>query len=428
MILLPVITLILIFGSYLIKNGKRLDIVHLLIMTYLVMGIASVVLELTGLFPNIFTLEFEPVVYLSVCFIIVFWGFTGFKNQKLSVIRIENSLLYRALEIFLLIGGFLAIIFFLPFAGISLTGDIAYNRADILIMSEILGEFGIVNSFFSLLSNLFILAQACVFLNLIPRNGKRNTKMAYLLLISSFSYVLYVLAYAGRDGVVYWIMSYLFCFLLFRDFVAKDELKRLNRCVALSSAILLIVFAIITMARFSESEVGTGLATVNYAGQQIRNFNDHYIVDAPLQYGKLCFPEVVNLMRIIGFDVGPKIDIEVFDSFFSAQGVQSAVFTTFIGLLMLDFGKLWLLVFLGLLSFITRITLNKVSRTGVFEFSSLVIFILLYQMVYWGVFYFRHYVANFYILFMILLFVFFKACNISRSSILLNKRSITNGR
>lgn len=424
MILLPVITLVLIFCVYLKKKRKRLDIVSLLILTYVVMGGASLVLEMTGLFPNIFPIAFEPMAYLSVCFCIVFWGFTGFNNQRLTAIKIENLFLYRAMEFFLLIGGVLAIIFFLPYAMIALTGDVAENRQNVVFAGTALGEWGIVNSFFSLLANLFLLAQVCAFINLIPRAGITNTKRAYLLLISSLSYVVYVLAYVGRDGIVYWIMSYLFCFLLFRDFIAREELKRLNRFVVLISIPLLLVFMLISISRFSESTGGIGWQILRYAGQQIGNFNDHYQIEAPLTHGRLVFPEFIKFMDYVGIDVGPNIDNQILHSYFLDEGVQPWVFTTYIGLLMIDIGKIGVLVYLFLMSFITRKILRKVSTTGVFEFSNLVLFVLLFQIVYWGVFYFRQCSANYYMLCMVLLFVLFKVSKISRPSSLFIKAAL----
>lgn len=407
-LLLPVITLILILCNYMRKNGKRFDIVTLLISAYLFMGGISLLIELAGLFPSNFPFAFEPMAYLSVCFFIVFWGFTGFNNQKFKAIKIENLFLLKAIESLLIIGGFLAIIFFLPFAQKALTGNIADNRDYVVFSGSSLGEWGIVNSVFSLLANLFLLAQVCAFLNLVPREGKRNVIKAYMLMASSLSYVVYILSYAGRDGVVYWIMSYLFCFLLFRNFVKKEDLKNLNWVIGLCSTVLLVLFFLISIARFSETIGGTGWQLIRYAGQQIQNFNDHYQIEAPITHGRLAFPEFIKSMDYIGINVGSDFSIKELQMYFIGEGIQPNMFTTFIGLLMIDIGKIGTLVYLVIVSFITRIILKKVSKTGIFCFSNLVLFILLYQIVYWGVFYFRQYSANYYIIFMILLFIFLK--------------------
>jgi len=385
------------------------------------MCLAALLLEFFQVFHDDSTISFEPMAYLSVCFIIIFWGFAGFRDRKLISIKIERIFLYRALEYFLLIGGFFSILFFLPFAVTALKGDISLNRNEMVASGSVLANFGIINSICSLMSNLFIVAQVCSFINLIPINGKRNVYKAYLMLISSLSFVVYVLAYAGRDGVVFWLMSYVFCFLLFRKFLIKSDLKKMKRVSAFVFAIIMIPFLMISISRFSEMDGGTVWWIINYAGQQLQNFNNHYQIEAPLLYGKHSFPIIYDFLNFAGFDIGSKFDIDVFQSYFLSEGVEPWVFTTFIGSFIYDFGKIGTLLLLCIMSLVTRKLLKKVTRTGDLEFSNLLIFILLYQSVYWGVFYFRLYVANYYILLIILLCIGFKAVKSSRFSLLYSK-------
>ncbi len=49
-----------------------------------------------------------------------------------------------------------------------------------------------------------------------PRGQGRNVPRALLLILASLSYVIYILAYVGRDGVVYWVMTALAVFVVFR--------------------------------------------------------------------------------------------------------------------------------------------------------------------------------------------------------------------
>ena len=322
MIVLPIITLIVIFIHYWLLNNRHFGVVNMLILIYILMCLAALVLDLfPKQFPMLYgeaNISFEPMAYLSVCFIIIFWGFAGFRDQKLKSIKIERIFLYRALESFLLIGGFLSILFFLPFAFTALTGDIASKREMVVYGSTVVvhgytfADFGIINSICSLMSNLFIIAQVCSFINLIPINGKRNVCKAYLMLISSLSFVVYIFAYAGRDGVVYWLMSYVFCFLLFRNFLFKSDLKRIKRVFALVFAAIMIPFLMISKSRFSEMEGGTVLWFINYAGMQLRNFNNHYQIEFPLLYGRHTFPIIYDFLKLVGFDISSKFDIDIF--------------------------------------------------------------------------------------------------------------------
>lgn len=412
----------MILVYYWVSNNRRFGVVGLLILTYIFMSLTSLGFEV---FPELYggeAIAFQPMAYLSASFVIIFWGFIGFRDQSFKSIQIERVFLYRLLENFLLIGGCLAIIFFLPFALMAFTEDISSYRIDISAFGNPLADYGIINSIFSLFANLFILAQICSFINLIPNNGKRNTNKAYLMLISSLSFVVYVLAYAGRDGVIYWLMSYLFCFLLFRNFILKNDLRKLKYIFALAIAILMIPFLIISKSRFAEMPGGTAVWIINYAGQQLRNFNNHYQIEFPLQYGQHSFPIFYDFLKLVGLDSGLGFDKDYFFSFFLSEGVAPWVFTTFIGNFMYDFGKIYTVLFLCVFSLVTRNLLRKVTKTGVLEFSNLLIFILLYQMVYWGVFYFRLYVANYYILFVILLSIGFKVARSPKFSLLFNTR------
>ena len=431
MIFIPFVALCLIFYFYWRKNDKRFGVVNLLILAYLAMSYASIILEVAGKGKSVFPSTFEPMVYLSVCFFIIFWGFIGFKDQKFTVLRIENIYLYRMMEAFLLVGGLLSILFFLPHAIAGITGDIEFNRMHTLnyLGHRPLKAWGIINSIFSLAANLFILNIVCAFISLTPVNGKRNMIKSCMLFISSFSYVIYILAYVGRDGIVFWLMSFAFCFFLFKDFLPDRDKQKLKYAFAVCFALLMIPFMAITISRLSGPAderfiydiEGVGWNIVSYGGQQIKNFNDHFKINFSPMLGRLEFPVFVNFIdAFTAFDI-PDVDQDKFNAVFIEQGSLPWVFTTFIGTLLLDFGKIGTLIFLCLISLITRSSLDKVSKTGVFEFSNMVIFVLLYQVVYWGVFYFKQNATNYYMLCIILIFIAFKISKVKKRPVLLFK-------
>ena len=67
---------------------------------------------------------------------------------------------------------------------------------------------------------------------------------------------------------------------------------------------MLIPFLLISVSRFSETVEGTSWQTLNYAGQQIKSFNEYYQIDAPLQYGRGSLPVLVRAMEGLGLEVG----------------------------------------------------------------------------------------------------------------------------
>ena len=407
--LIPIIILACIFIIYQVKNGLRFGIVSLLILTYLGMGGAALVMEMFGEFRNVFPFAVEPMAYLSLSFVVIFWGFLGYKDDKLKIIVIDNTLLFKILGVVLFVGGLGAIAFFLPNAIDALTGNIGLNRINVEKFERTLGKFGIINSIFSLIANSFILSQVYAFIHLIPREGKRNPGKALLMLVSSLSYVIYIYAYVGRDGPIYWTMSFFFCFFLFKDFLLKRDLKKLKFFFALCLPLLVVPFILISISRFSHSPGGIGWSIVSYAGQQIMNFNALYLIDAPPQYGASGFPELYKVFEAINW-VSKPADTQKsqFTTYCLNHKFYPWSFSTFVGHWLGDFGKVGTMACLLMLCIATRRLLRKVSVSGTLYFSNLVLFILFYQTVYWGVFYYRLYSANYYMLFMILLAIAFK--------------------
>ena len=84
------------------------------------------------------------------------------------------------------------------------------------------------------------------------------------------------------------------------------------------------------------------------------------------------------------------------------------MFTTVIGSFLHDFGRIGCVVAIVLIFLLVRTLLYRAKVSGIFKLSELIMFILMFQIVSWGVFYYRQYSAFFYIVAMLLLFLFFK--------------------
>ncbi len=408
MSLIPFLTIIVLFFFYQLLNKHYFGVVSLLFLTYIGMFFASFLLNMSGFFESVFPLSLASMTYFTLCLTIMFLGFMGFRDHKLTRIKIENLPLYRAMEFFLIVGGFSAIAFFLPFASFAISGDLRAKRIafDAAAQVQTLGRFGLINSFFSLVANLFILAMICSFINLIPLNGKRRVKRSLLLMFSSLSYVVYVLAYVGRDGVVFWVMSFIFCFLLFRPgFIPFEYRRKFKRLASIVAIIIMIPFLLISVDRFKESPGGIVWSFINYYGQQVNNLNDKFTVNPPITYGRTSFPVFVSFLESSGVSIPQENDLRFY---MLRHGTKPWVFGTYISSFLSNFGRIGTMIFILLLSLVTRITLRKSVLKGVINFSNLIIFTLIYQFFYWGVFYFRQYSANYYIIFMVLLFVLFK--------------------
>jgi len=191
------------------------------------MGIMSIALFYSGLFQSVFKYSLEAMLYMSICLIIIFYGFISFNEEKIKSVEIDNLNVYMVIETTLIIGGFSAILFFIPFAIKGLSGDVELNRINNgIFQQKVLASYGIVNSLLSLFANLFILAIVFSFINF--SRGPKFKIRAYLLLLSSFSYVIYILAYVGRDGIAYWLLSFIFVFFLMKNFLNSSLVKKIR--------------------------------------------------------------------------------------------------------------------------------------------------------------------------------------------------------
>lgn len=417
MYILPIITLVAFYWQYQKKNNRVFGPISYLIFVYLIMAFSTLILHFNGVFKSVFDYKFEPMLYLSLSFILIFWGFDNYKDDKIKEISIDNIYVYKVLEELIMVGGFLAILFFSQFAiGHLLSGDIEGQRLNLTELSTTgLGSFGLFNSFMSLFSNFFPLAILFAFINLI----RKKPRKAYLLFLSSTSYIIYVLAYVGRDGVVYWIMTFLFFYFLFRKFLNSKTQKSLLRALSVITILAMIPFFAISIARFSKSESSVSMNLLNYGGQQIINFNDIYQVDAQISYGRGLFPVFTEALEGIGFKI-PNPKVEDINAEYLDVNVKPWTFGTYIISLKMNFGKLGTFILLIILASISRILINKNINSGRFSFSDLILFTLLYQFVLWGVFYFRFYSANFYIISIIILYAISKF-NISGKVLILKK-------
>ena len=323
MFFLPVITLIILYVVYHRQNSRQFGSINFLITVYLLMGLFSIIMELTNLFPSVYPYSWYSMTYLSLCFILTFKGFYSYKDSNFKTLIIENKKTYVILENIIMIGGFSSLLFFLPFASNSLSGDVEVNRLTTAIFQEtVLAKFGVINTFFSLFANLFIIAILFAFINFTDQTNSQKKIKGYLLLASSISYVVYVLAYVGRDGIVYWSFTYLFLYLLLRKFISSSLRKKLIVRYLFVVGLFMVPFMIISFARFSEAFGGVSWQLLDYVfGQQIKNFNDSFYVDSPILNGQFSYPIFSDIFRFFGFNF-EKLKVQDIFPYYLAYGVD----------------------------------------------------------------------------------------------------------
>lgn len=380
---------------------------RLLWLEYLFLALSGIFIAATDVLRPVFDPNYWSTLFLLLCILMSIAGFARFRDQDLAqVFRSIRG--QKIIEDFLIVAQFIAIVFFIPFALSSLSGDANENRLQLVDKMEELGSFGLLNTFSGAASQLFSSSLVLAFIRLSSKKGQgRNVGRALALVFCSLSYVIYILAYVGRDGVVYWLMTAIMIFLVFRKHLSQADKRNILAFGSLLVILLLIPFVAITIARFFDADLGGSWSLPEYFGAQIHHFSDYSSIDRPLTFGLANFPMFINAgcsVAGINCDLWPDIKEFIFDQYL-AQGKEPWLFGTFVSDFVGDFGYMGTFVFILLFSLLCHWICTSYRPKGRLTLPRLLLILFLYLVPYWGVFYFRFSIINGYII-VNLMFIF----------------------
>ena len=374
-------------------------------MTYLLLGMSAIVINLFEISNSIFNPNYFAIIILSLCIIICVFGFNPFMDSKICKL-IGDYDGVNIIENILIISQTISITFFVPFAISSLVGNPNEGRALLQDRMDILGSFGLLNTFAGSASHLFTISIVLAFRRISSKvNINYCAYRANLLFIASLSYIFYILAYIGRDGIVYWLMSFIAIFAIFRNHIESRIKHRFLHKAAIMLIIMMIPFSYITISRFTDSDITVFSSLFEYFGGQLNNFSDYYSIEnRPLTQGYQNFPIFSDWWcKVFGEECSSWVSMhdEVFQVYLD-QGKPPWLFATFISDFISDFGLLGMIVIILIFSIISYLTCKSKRQ---YSLSRLLLILFLFMIPYWGVFYFRFSIINGYIL-INLLFIF----------------------
>lgn len=369
----------------------------LLWLIYFGLGASATVIAVTDVLRPVFQPNYPAALFLTLCILIGISGFLHFRARDVG--NVIASIRGQGLIEGALIGTQLyATLFFLPFAVSSLIGDANENRLDLSNKMELLGSYGIFNTFAGAASQLFAasLVMACVRLSQ-PKGQGRNLLRACLLIFVSLSYVVYILAYVGRDGVVYWLMTALAVFLVFRGHMPAHLRRQIVTLGTAIGVLMMLPFIAITAARFVDTDQGSAWSILDYFGSQINNFGDFSTIDRPLTLGLMNFPMFIgaacSVTGLTGCENWEDLRVIIFDQYL-AQGKEPWLFGTYVSDFVGDFGYLGTLVLLSVFALLCHVASRTQHGRRPMTIARLLLVMFLFLVPYWGVFYFRFSIAN----------------------------------
>lgn len=332
--------------------------------------------------------------------------YISFREDLIEHFEFPNMRFLNIASSILIVLSIAAIIYYIPsIQAVFSYGNLSDARDDRYSNDISFVETGLSYTFFSVISSFFIFCLLFFFVYYIIGGHK---KRCALLLIASFSETFHVLTEVGRDGIVFWFFTFIFFFLLFRNYMEEKKLKPIKIYFSIAIALISIPFVLISFSRFSES-VFAGL--VSYMGQQFKHFCYYVSMDNPPSSSGYIFP---LFWEVLGLDRPDpaKFYYETTDS-----GAFGTFMRSFIENITL-FGTIIACMVMGLFYIIT---VGKKRKT--MSFNSLLVYILFFEIYGQGVFYFRHYTrgGNLFIVLCIIGYFLFKVYRNRKDSVVLTR-------
>lgn len=331
--------------------------------------------------------------------------FCRFDETKIEAIILPRQIILDRFSVTIIILSVYAILYYVQTAArILISGNLGDARNALAFEGVTYVENTIFNTIASVSASFYIF---CIFLFFLYTAKGGYNKIRIGLFISSFSYPINVFCYVGRDGVVYWIFSFIFFYLFFYNFISEKDKKNIRSLFIKSAIVLLVPFLLISIGRFDDSDIGTGGSLISYMGQSFVNGPLYFgIENKPYNVGG-CFP---LFFEVTGTTYTPGQHLNEIGDW------KSWYFSTFIVSLYYNLKPFGLYF----VAFITFILFNKLFglRRTVVPFKHLFTYILFFQIYAEGVFYFREYTRGGNLFILICIFLTFLFPNSNKSNIL----------
>lgn len=335
----------------------------------------------------------------------------GYKDNAVSQIVLPSRSTLNVMAVVIIALSLFSIFYYSSTVSNIFSMNLGDARTDLYLGEEYV-EAGLVNTIASVSASLYVFALILFFAFLtIPSSKFVRT----LLLISSLSEPLHILAYVGRDGIVFWLFSFVFLYAIFRNYMEPASKSFLKKIFIVAGGILIIPFMLITISRFGDGGNSQGAfdSIINYWGQgYIQGTLFMGIDNKPCTHGSSfpLFYEITGISKPVSMGM---TQIGEWRSWFFGTIVTSLVENLgMVGFFLSTF--VMIIVFFGVMKI----------KSGHLQFYQLLFYILYFQIMSQGVFYFKQYTrgGNLFILLTLLLVIFFRATFNSELATRINKK------
>ena len=334
------------------------------------------------------------IIKFSLLVLLFLAPFLIFNENKIQRMVLPSRVFWDFFSVVIILLSFYAIFYYAGTARSVLSStDIAAYRNMVASGEEYSGG-GIFNTIASVSSSLYVFALLSFYVYVAIEGVKTR---AVLLFISSFSEVFHIFTFAGRDGMVFWLFSFVFLWVMFSTYLQREVNYKLKRTIIITSLLMAIPFMMISTSRFGDSSTGTAYSLVSYMGQSFVNGPLYFGIDNPpvKKSGFVLINEIFHIKS------DGSIDLTQIGDW------KSWTFGTLVVSLHQKLNGNWGLIsfeLAGLVLFLIVLGRKKYSL----RLNHIIIYVLYFQVLSQGVFYFRQFTrgGNLFILLCLLMALF----------------------
>ena len=349
---------------YLRQKHGGIDVSAFLTLLYAFMSFFAIIIEIRGVYDINGVCERTPITFgavFSYCALLTLSivPFSRLRSTTLKNITITKTMLYDVVSWGLIITFFLTLAMLFSDIYTALTSDLSEVRSMVYGDDEGHHVSGLrwwlllPNTLFSQFSPIAIL-----FFYINVSQSRKSKLFNYMLLASSITPILSAILIAGRTQIIYWLLSYLLCFFLFKNQMNAEQRRIVVRPFLVFAGAFVLFFASVTLARFTSNTLDSDTNTLNsviaYTGQAFINYNNffnHYICH------QISFNRIMPVSHYFVIDPGWTLK-NYRAQIMSQTGMNIGVFYTFLGDLMVDLSKvgmtIFVLLFAGISTFLSR--------------------------------------------------------------------------
>ncbi|WP_421189243.1 O-antigen polymerase [Aeromonas enteropelogenes] len=375
-------------------------IITLVFLTYAIMAFFSIVLGLTS---SDYSLHDDSntagLVYYSICLMLLLSPFLFISyDKKIKIISLPSLKALKIVNLIFIFSSLISVVYFSVVVYKLLTSQNLETFRHLLVAEgHPIIENSLLNTFSGVVASFYTITMFLFYINLITR-GRRYISAG--LFIGSFSYPLFVFSYFGRDGFLFWVVSFLSLYVMFYNMIEDDLNNRIKKLFIGFSLIFFILFMLISFARFGD--FNSVLEYINiYLGQQPFIFAEIFSINLTPNYGATSFPLFSSLFLT-------DLTINTYLRELGGNISLSWQFGTLLKDFYLDFGAIGLVIFIFLSGLILSLFFFEKKRNS--NFFKLFLFFAYSQIIIQGVFYYRQYneVGNLYIILLFILALLYR--------------------